>query len=124
MRLLKSTNEEGRIVWVAVLGPEARVYCYLHLTGHFHVNSGLHHDYFFEQENSYEDIDPTEAVRLINAGTGRHSERNEHIARRISESQWSMSAEEVLGDAASDIIKGLNGLTAAGPETRDASAKD
>jgi orotate phosphoribosyltransferase len=55
-----------RTLWVMALIDED-AWTYVANTGRFHLNSGLRHDYFFDNELTYTEIGVGEASRQIAA---------------------------------------------------------
>ncbi|MFK4087480.1 hypothetical protein ACI2LF_25450 [Kribbella sp. NPDC020789] len=69
MTRLFLVTQGDRQLWVAALIDED-LWTYVALTGKFHVNEGLRHDYFMTGEAQYTEIGVTEATRLIATGIG------------------------------------------------------
>ncbi len=103
MKILKATYNEGEPYWVACIGPDTRVYAYLSKTNLFHYAHALDVDYYWDMDMAYFEIESSEAVALINSGVGRLDASKAWVVERLSNSEWSLSAEEVLGEAAAGI---------------------
>ncbi|MGB3187714.1 MAG: hypothetical protein WBG36_05325 [Ornithinimicrobium sp.] len=95
-------------VWLACLGSDYRVYGYLAASGRFHFSDSLHYDYFGDRQFLFTFITAAEAADLIRAGTGGTSHVTPGATEQLVAAPWSLSAEEVLGEAAADITRAEN----------------
>lgn len=94
---MKTVTPNGAVNWVACVGPDGRLYSYVHLAQRFQFNHGLDHDYYWEQESEYIDITVPEAIHLIESGVGQLDGEKEWVARNLTKAEWSLSVSEVLG---------------------------
>ncbi len=103
MRIMKATFADEAPYWVVCIGPDSRVYGYLSATNKFHFSHGLDTEYYWDHDLIFADIDPTEAVDLINSGIGKFEEEKAWVIERLTQAEWSLSADEVLGEASAAI---------------------
>ncbi|MGB3827359.1 MAG: hypothetical protein WA962_01160 [Ornithinimicrobium sp.] len=103
MKILKATYNQEYPYWVACIGPDTRVYAYISKTNLFHYSHALDLDYYWDMDMDYVTIEPSEAVDLINSGIGQLDESKAWVVERLIASEWSLSADEVLGEAAGGI---------------------
>ncbi len=103
MKIHKAIYQQGDPYWVVCITPFSRVYAYLWKTNQFHYFHALDLDYHWDMDMDYVEIEPAEAVALINSGVGRLDPSKAYVADRLIASEKSLSAEEVLGEAAAGI---------------------
>ncbi|CAN5371727.1 hypothetical protein BH23ACT6_BH23ACT6_11790 [soil metagenome] len=104
MHTMRVDYRDSDRIWLACIGPDYRVYGYYADSNRFYFSDALHYDYFGDRQMIFTFISPHQSVDLINDGVGAPSHFPPGGAARLIEAPWSMSAEEVLGDAAADII--------------------
>ncbi|MDQ0647051.1 hypothetical protein QFZ53_001247 [Microbacterium natoriense] len=98
MNLYLVRNPEGVPVWVAFESDEKHLYTYVQNTGKFHLNAGLHEDFYFDHTMRYEPVDQQAAEAAILSGVGRRDERAfVHIIERYRRDLEALSPETVFG---------------------------
>lgn len=102
MRITKAIYQ-GETAWVVCVTEYSRVYAYLWETNQFHYFHALDIDYHWDMDMEYVEIEPAEAIALINSGVGRLDSSKAYVAERLIASEKSLRAEEVLGEAAASI---------------------
>lgn len=69
--LVSNGNRNEWVAWQNENAEHAEMYVYVPNTGRFHLNRALAHDFYVDNELTYQPINPEHAHELIAAGVGR-----------------------------------------------------
>lgn len=103
MKVMKAVHDNTLVAWVTCVGRDERVYGYLANTNAFHYSPSLDDDYYWEMDLEYVEIEPSEAVELINSGVGRFDQSKAWVVDRLTKSERTLTVDEVLGASAAHI---------------------